>query len=146
MILNDEAHHVWDPGSAWNQAARAIHETLRKRGGDGVVAQLDFSATPKNDKGVAFPHVVCDTPLGEAVDAGIIKTPVIGKSRQIVEQPHDDAAYRFEAHLRLGYERWKRSRDEWSKSGKKPLLFVMCENTDAADQITGRLNSDSIFN
>jgi type III restriction enzyme len=106
---------------------------------------LDFSATPKNDKGVVFPHVVCDTPLGEAVDAGIIKTPVIGKSRQIVEQPHDDAAYRFEAHLRLGYERWKRSQEEWGKSGKKPLLFVMCENTDAADQITNRLNSDAVF-
>jgi type III restriction enzyme len=145
LILNDEAHHVWDPGSAWNQAIRAIHETLRKRGGDGVIAQLDFSATPKNDKGVVFPHVVCDTPLGEAVDAGIIKTPVIGRSRQIIEQPHDDAAYRFEAHLRVGYERWRRSRDEWHKSGRKPLLFVMCENTDAADQITARLNSDAVF-
>jgi hypothetical protein len=44
---------------------------------------------------VVFPHVVCDTPLGEAVDAGIIKTPVIGKSGQIIEQPHDDDAYRF---------------------------------------------------
>ena len=145
LILNDEAHHVWDPGSAWNQAIRAIHDDLKKRGGDGVIAQLDFSATPKNDKGIIFPHVVCDTPLGEAVDAGIIKTPVIGKSRQIVEQPHDDAAYRFEAHLRIGYERWRRSRDEWSKSGKKPLLFVMCENTDAADQITARLNNDAVF-
>lgn len=145
LILNDEAHHVWDPGSAWNQAIRTIHETLSKRGGDGIVAQLDFSATPKNDKGVIFPHVVCDTPLGEAVDAGIIKTPVIGKSRQIVEQPHGDSAHRFEAHLRLGYERWRRSRDEWSKSGRKPLLFVMCENTDAADQITARLNNDPVF-
>ena len=145
LVLNDEAHHVWDPGSAWNQAIRSIHDTMKKRGGDGVIAQLDFSATPKNDKGVVFPHVVCDTPLGEAVDAGIIKTPVIGKSRQIVEQPHDDAAYRFEAHLRVGYERWRRSRDEWSKSGRKPLLFVMCENTDAADQITTRLNSDAVF-
>lgn len=145
MILNDEAHHVWDPGSAWNQALRAVHEMLRKRGGDGVVAQLDFSATPKNDRGVVFPHVVCDTPLGEAVDAGIIKTPVIGKSSQIVEQPHDDAAYRFEAHLRIGYERWRRSRDEWHKSRRKPLLFVMCENTDAADEITARLNNDAVF-
>ncbi|MBW7909561.1 MAG: DEAD/DEAH box helicase family protein, partial [Kiritimatiellae bacterium] len=145
LILNDEAHHVWDPGSAWNQAIRAIHETLCKRGGDGVIAQLDFSATPKNDKGIVFPHVVCDTPLGEAVDAGIIKTPIIGKSRQIIEQPHDDAAYRFEAHLRVGYERWRRSCNEWRKSGRKPLLFVMCENTDAADQITSRLNSDTVF-
>lgn len=60
-------------------------------------------------------------------------------------QPHDDAAYRFEAHLRIGYERWKRSREEWHKSGRKPLLFVMCENTEAADQITARLNSDAVF-
>jgi type III restriction enzyme len=145
MVLNDEAHHVWDPGSAWNQTIRWLHDTLKKRGGNGLTAQLDFSATPKNDRGVTFPHVVCDTPLGEAVDAGIVKTPVIGKSRQIIDQPHDDAAYRYEAHLRVGYERWKRSRDEWGKSGKKPLLFVMCENTDAADQITRRLNSDPVF-
>jgi type III restriction enzyme len=145
MILNDEAHHVWDAGSAWNQAIRSLHDTLRKRGGEGIVAQLDFSATPKNDKGVVFPHVVCDTPLGEAVDAGIVKTPVIGKSRQIVEIAHDDAAYRFEAHLRVGYERWRRSRDEWGGSRKKPLLFVMCENTESADQITNRLNADPVF-
>jgi type III restriction enzyme len=145
MVLNDEAHHVWDPGSAWNQAIRWLHDTVKKRGGSGVAAQLDFSATPKNDRGVTFPHVICDTPLGEAVDAGIVKTPVIGRSRQIVEQPHDDAAYRYEAHLRLGYERWKRSRSEWARSGKKPLLFIMCENTAAADQITARLNSDPVF-
>lgn len=145
MVFNDEAHHVWDPGSAWNQAIRWLHDTLRKRGGEGIVAQLDFSATPKNDKGVVFPHVVCDTPLGEAVDAGIVKTPVIGKSRQIVEQVHDDAAYQFEAHLRLGYERWRRSKEEWDRSGKKPLLFVMCEHTEAADQITNRLNVDPVF-
>lgn len=145
MVLNDEAHHVWDPGSAWNQAIRWLHDTLRSRGGEGLTAQLDFSATPKNDTGVLFPHIVCDTPLGEAVDAGIVKTPVIGRSGQIIEQAHDDAAYRYEAHLRLGYERWKRSRDEWGRSGKKPLLFVMCENTEAADQITGRLSSDPVF-
>lgn len=145
MVLNDEAHHVWDQGSAWNQAIRWLNDTIKKRTGDGLVGQLDFSATPKDNKGRVFPHVVCDTPLGEAVDAGIIKTPVIGQTSNLIEQAHDDDAYRFEAHLRLGYERWKRSRDEWKKSGKKPLLFVMCENTDAADSITKRLNCDGIF-
>lgn len=145
MVLNDEAHHVWDPGSAWNNAIRWLHEALRKRSGEGLLAQLDFSATPKDNKGRVFPHVVCDTPLGEAVDAGIIKTPIIGRTKELVEQPHDDAAYRYEAHLRLGYERWKRSNDEWGKSGKKPLLFVMCTDTAAADQITNRLNADGIF-
>lgn len=145
MVLNDEAHHVWDPGSAWNQAIHWLHDTVNKRSGDGLTAQLDFSATPKDNKGRSFPHIVCDTPLGEAVDAGIIKTPVIGRTQELIEQTHDDASYRFETHLRLGYERWKRSLDEWAKSGRKPLLFVMCENTDAADQITRRLNGDPVF-
>jgi type III restriction enzyme len=145
VVFNDEAHHVWDPGSAWNQAIRSLHDAMKNLGGDGVVAQLDFSATPKNNNGAIFPHVVCDTPLGEAVDAGIVKTPILGRTKELIEQAHDDASYRFEAHLRLGYERWRRSRDEWGKSGKKPLLFVMCENTEAADQIAKRLNSDPVF-
>lgn len=145
MVLNDEAHHVWDPGSAWNQSIRALHDAMKDAAGGGVVSQLDFSATPKDNNGRVFPHVVCDTPLGEAVDAGIVKTPVLGRTKELIEQVHDDAAYRFEAHLRLGYERWKKSQEEWDKSGKKPLLFVMCENTDAADQIAKRLNNDPIF-
>ena len=144
MVLNDEAHHVWDPGSAWSEAIRWLHQTLNKRAGTGLVAQLDFSATPKDNKGRSFRQIVCDTPLGEAVDAGIVKTPIIGRTKELIEQPHDDASYKYEAHLRLGYERWLRSSEEW-KNGKKPLLFVMCENTEAADQITKRLNGDGIF-
>ncbi|HWA97332.1 MAG TPA: DEAD/DEAH box helicase family protein, partial [Pirellulales bacterium] len=70
MVLNDEAHHVWDPGSSWNEAIRFLHETIHERTGGGLSAQLDFSATPKGDKGQLFKHIVCDTPLGEAVDAG----------------------------------------------------------------------------
>jgi len=146
MILNDEAHHVWDPGSAWNEAIRTLHETILARSGCKLVAQLDFSATPKDNKGLLFKHIVCDTPLGEAVDAGIVKTPVIGQaSRKLVEQATDNAAYRWEQHLLLGYERWKKSLEEWQASGKKPLLFVMCDNTEAADQITQRLNTDPLF-
>jgi len=101
MVLNDEAHHVWDSGSAWNEAIRSLHETLLARSGGKLVAQLDFSATPKDNKGLLFKHIVCDTPLGEAVDAGIVKTPLIGKSssRTLVEQADDNAAYRWEQHL-----------------------------------------------
>ncbi|WP_421656697.1 hypothetical protein [Leptothermofonsia sp. ETS-13] len=80
------------------------------------------------------------------MDAGIVKTPLIGQaSRNLVEQADDNAAYRWEQHLLLGYERWKASRDEWSASGKKALLFIMCHDTDAADQITQRLNTDPLF-
>lgn len=144
MVLNDEAHHLWDPGSAWNEAIRFLHEETSAKGG-GIAAQIDLSATPRDDKGRVFRHVVCDTPLGEAVDAGIVKTPIIGRGDKLKERPDDDASYRFETHLHLGYDRWQASRDEWAPSGKKPLLFVMTENTIAADQIAQRLNTDSAF-
>lgn len=145
MILNDEAHHVWDPDSAWNEAITFLHDTCVKRGGDGLVAQLDFSATPKDNKANYFKHIVCDTPLGEAVDAGIVKTPIIGRAGQLIEQATDNAAYRYEAHLKLGYQRWVKSNEEWGRSGKRPLLFVMCEDTTAADEIVARLNGDGVF-
>lgn len=145
MIINDEAHHVWDPDSAWNEAIESLHDEIAKRTGGGLAAQLDFSATPKDNNGTAFKHIVCDTPLGEAVDAGIVKTPIIGRAGQLIEQATDNAAYKYEAHLRLGYERWLKSKQEWAKSGKKPLLFIMCEDTQAADEIAARLNGDGIF-
>ena len=146
IVFNDEAHHVWDPDSAWNEAIEYLHNTVRQRGGTGLAAQLDFSATPKDDKGQLFKHIVCDTPLGEAVDGGIVKTPLIGQAGDgLHEQANDNAAYRFEQHLLIGYERWKASRDEWQKSGKKALLFVMCEDTKSADEISARLNNDDVF-
>ena len=146
MILNDEAHHVWDPDSAWNEAIAYLHDTIKSRTGGEIVAQLDFTATPKDNRGQLFKHVICDTPLGEAVDGGIVKTPVIGKGdKSLTEEPSDNAAYRYDRHLRLGYARWVKSREEWDKSGKKALLFVMCDDTKAADEITTRLNTDETF-
>lgn len=145
MVLNDEAHHLWDPDSAWNEAIAFLHDEIAKRSGGGVTAQLDFSATPKDNKGQVFQHVVCDTPLGEAVDGGIVKTPVIGRGQKWVGRASQNASERFEEQLRVGYARWLKSKEEWAKSGKKPLLFVMCEGTTAADEIAHRLNSDPIF-
>jgi len=144
MVLNDEAHHVWDPGSAWNEAITFLQRETEQRGG-GLVAQLDFSATPKDNKGQTFRHVVVDTPLGEAVDAGIVKSPIIGHGEKLVDRPHDDAAYMYENHLTLGYKRWQASWREWQKAGKKPLMFVMTESTDAADQIAKRLDTDPLY-
>ncbi|MGA2172613.1 MAG: DEAD/DEAH box helicase family protein [Sedimentisphaerales bacterium] len=146
MILNDEAHHVWDSDSAWNEAINYLHDSIKSRTGGGIVSQLDFSATPKDNKGQLFKHIICDTPLGEAVDAGIVKTPIIGRADQkLAEEPGDNAAYIFDRHLRLGYERWKASQQEWKRSNKKALLFVMCEDTKAANDIANRLNTDEVF-
>lgn len=142
LVLNDEAHHVWDPENAWNEALHALHNGCKARGGAGIVNQLDFSATPKDNTARLFRHVVCDTPLGEAVDGGIVKFPIIGKASNLAAGPSQNAGYKYGTHLKLGYERWKVKHEEWKKAGKKALLFVMCESTQAADEITGRLNDD----
>jgi len=139
MILNDEAHHIWHPDLAWSQAIQFFHNEC-----DSIVAQLDFSATPKDQAGKPFHHIVCDTPLGEAVDAGIVKVPIIGEA-DLKTAPSDDAAEKYRAHLEIGYRRWQASFDEWEKVGKKALLFVMCENTQAADAIANLLNTDPYF-
>ncbi len=147
MILNDEAHHLWDPGSAWNDALSFIHTQIQRKGSgaDGVVAQLDFSATPKDNKGQLFQDIVCDFPLGEAVDAGIVKTPIIGQAANLKEQPGSTADIKYQRHLLLGYQRWQASKQEWERSGLKPLMFVLTESTDAANQITAALNGSPLF-
>ncbi len=145
MVLNDEAHHLWDADSAANQSIAFLHETIAAKTGSGLVAQLDFSATPKDNKGQIFQHVVCDTPLGEAVDGGIVKTPIIGRGGKWTERTSTDASEKFEEQLRVGYARWLKSKEEWEKSGKKPLLFVMTEDTSDANQIAHRLNTDPAF-
>ncbi len=145
MVLNDEAHHVWDPDSAWNEAIIYLNDTIRKRGGEGIVAHLDFSATPKDNKGNIFKHVICDAPLGEAVDAGIVKSPIIGRGEKLIEQTSDDDSIKYQQHLMIGYSRWLVSKEEWEKSGKKALLFVMTEDTESASQIANRLNTDSLY-
>ncbi len=145
MVLNDEAHHLWDPGSAWNEAISFLHQEIWNKTEGGLCAQLDFSATPKDNHGNIFQHVICDSPLGEAVDGGMVKIPIIGRGAGLTERPSKDASERFEQHLMMGYQRWLKSREEWDKSEKKPLLFVMTEDTEAADQITRRLDTDLLF-
>jgi len=79
------------------------------------------------------------------VVAGIVKIPVIGRGEGLVERPSENAADRFQQHLMIGYERWRLSKQEWEKSGKKALLFIMAENTEAANDIANRLNSDPMY-
>ena len=145
LLMNDESHHVWDPGSAWNEAIAWLHRTIHQRTGGALAFQLDFSATPKDNHGNLFKHIVCDTPLGEAVDAGIVKSPIIGRGRSLIEQPGEDASVKYQHPLMLGYSRWLKSKEEWEKSGKKALLFIMTEDTEAANQIAQRLNTDPLY-
>jgi type III restriction enzyme len=139
MVVNDEAHHVWSDKLKWNQSIERLHDTLRERATDadeaGVIAQLDFSATPKDQKGRAFRHVVVDYPLAEAVDDGIVKTPVIGELHGAEPELGDTALQRYRRWIDAAVGRWRKFDEELSPAGKRPVLFVMCENTQAADEV-----------
>jgi len=139
MVVNDEAHHVWSEKLKWNQSIERLHETLRENTsedtGAGVVAQLDFSATPKDQKGQAFRHVVVDYPLAEAVADGIVKTPVIGELHGAEPELGDSAVQRYRRWIDAAVGRWRKFDEDLAPSGKRPALFVMCENTEAADEV-----------
>lgn len=144
MVLNDEAHHLHDPDLAWNQAIEALHAESLKRGNRGICAQLDFTATPKHNDGSFFYHIVVDFPLGEAVDAGIVKVPVIGESEQLMVRGDSKtpAHERYAMHLQLGYQRYAQTYEELHRV-RKPILFVMTEDAEAANEIAAYLDSDA---
>jgi type III restriction enzyme len=145
VVVNDEAHHLHDevkadtgePLKVWTTIHR-LHELT----GDGVVAQLDFSATPKDNQGRLFAETVVDYPLAQAIEDGIVKRPVIGELSGAAEVASANAAVRYRSRLTAGVEKWREFRERLAPSGKRPLLFVMAEDTRSADQIAdwlGRL-------
>ena len=54
LVLNDEAHHTHDEENEWNNVIRCLHASLP------LAAQLDFSATPRFNKGALFPWIISD--------------------------------------------------------------------------------------
>ncbi|MGH3622151.1 MAG: DEAD/DEAH box helicase family protein, partial [Sciscionella sp.] len=144
LVINDEAHHLHDSIERETGEALTIWQTLRRlheRSGDGIVAQLDFSATPKNQQGNLFADIVSDYPLAQAIDDGIVKRPVIGELSGQLEATSDDAAVRYRRQLGAGVAKWREFREAFEPTGRKPLLFVMAENTEAADQIARYLET-----
>lgn len=139
MVVNDEAHHVWSDKLKWNQSIERLHGTMGDEAPDdagaGVVTQLDFSATPKDQKGRAFRHVVVDYPLAEAVGDGIVKTPVIGELHGAEPELGDSAVQRYRRWIDAAVGRWRKFDEDLAPAGKRPVIFVMCENTQAADEV-----------
>lgn len=144
MIINDEAHHVHDPELAWMRAIDTLHTESQRRGNRGVCLQLDFTATPKHPDGSLFRHIVSDYPLGDAVDAGIVKVPVLGESDELrlLGDKQAPASLRYRIHLQIAYQRYVSQFEEYSKV-RKPILFVMTEDAKSADDIAAYLDSEA---
>ena len=132
VVLNDEAHHTHDEGSEWNNTVRTLHDKTQ------LAAQLDFSATPRFQKGAIFPWTISDYPLKQAILDNIVKRPMKGIAR-IVEAKSEYASVRYRGYLTAAVERWREYRDQLTKLKRKPVLFVMMNDTDEADDVAGWL-------
>jgi type III restriction enzyme len=128
LVVNDEAHHTHDEGSKWNE----VIQNLRKE--TPITAQLDFSATPRFQKGAIFPWTVSDYPLKQAILDGIVKRPVKGIAK-IELGKSEYASVKYKGYLTAAVERWKEYRNQLKTLNKKPILFIMMNSTDEADDV-----------
>ena len=146
LVINDEAHHVHDEELKWTQTLLDIRNALP----GGISAWLDFTATPKDQKGMFFPWTVCDYPLAQAVEDQIVKAPLIVSRRDQGDRPPDDpdsvtqknVVEKYGYWIRAAVERWREHDDAYKKLDPTPVLFVMAEKSVHADAIGQHLCSD----
>lgn len=131
MVINDEGHHTHDEDSEWNRVIRRLHEENPA----GLTAQVDFSATPRYQKGGLFTWTVFDYPLKQAIIDNVVKQPMKGTTAGLKDQPSDIASVRYQAYLTAGVERWREYRQQLAPLGKKPVFFVMLNSTAEADDV-----------
>jgi type III restriction enzyme len=131
LVVNDEAHHTHDEELKWNDFIRDLNSKVT----GGVGAQLDFSATPRFSHGALFSWTIYDYPLKRAIEDGIVKRPLKGVASGIHEARSDIASTKYRAYLTAGVERWREYREQLKPLKKKPILFVMMNSTDDADEV-----------
>jgi len=133
-VFNDEAHHVHDEDLEWHKTLMSLHNSLPS----GLALWLDFSATPKDQNGTYFPWVICDYPLAQAVEDRIVKAPLI--VHQVKRKDPDKVTRKnvIEAYgdwLTAALSRWKEHYETYKSFGHKPVLFIMAEQNNLADEI-----------
>jgi type III restriction enzyme len=140
LVVNDEAHHTHDEKLKWNEIIRGVHDRLVPAGGG--IAQLDVTATPRYGKGgELFTWTVFDYRLKQAILDGIVKRPMKGVTVGIKDARSDIASVKYRGYLAAGVERWREYRTQLEPLGKKPVLFVMMNETHDADDVADFLRT-----
>lgn len=152
MVFNDEAHHIHElrrEGEAteveWQKSLSRIAEPKGQR-----FVQVDFSATPYNDVGtpknrrkVYFPHIVTDFDLRDAMRAGLVKSLVLDRRKEVGALPLDFTVERDDkgravelsagqrVMLRAGLMKLRKLETDFAKIDptRHPKMLVVCEDT-----------------
>ncbi len=151
MVFNDEAHHIHEfkrEGETteveWQKSLSKIAATKGRR-----FVQVDFSATPYNDVGagknkrkVYFAHIVTDFDLKSAMRAGLVKSLVLDRRKEIGALPLEFKAERDESGeptlsegqrvmLRAGLKKLRKLEVDFARIDptRHPKMLVVCEDT-----------------
>ena len=167
MAINDESHHIHLIKKAGQTSEVEWQKSLRyisKNKGVNFI-QLDFSATPYNEKGkekIFFPHIIVDFPIETAIRQGLVKTITLAERKEINEEDLDFSAIRSESGkvidlsegqrrmLSAGLTKLNILRDSFSKieidnpsiKNKDPKMLVVCEDTDVVPLVADFLKNE----
>ncbi|MFK2877052.1 DEAD/DEAH box helicase family protein [Rhodanobacter hydrolyticus] len=166
MVFNDEAHHIHElkrEGEAdeveWQKSLSRI-----AAGKGRHFVQVDFSATPYNDVGggkkkrkLYFPHIVVDFDLKDAMRAGLVKSLVLDKRKEIGALPLEFKAERDEngnatlsegqrVMLRAGLHKLRKLEADFAKLDpvRKPKMLVVCEDTKVSPLVSDFLRDQGL--
>src|SRR3989338_7855187 len=137
IIINDEAHHLHDPKSAWVKSILDIDNRLKQKG-TKLSLQLDLTATPKKNDGSNFVQTISDYPLVEAIHQRIVKQPVVpdeASRGKLKEKQSALFSEKYRDFINLGVEEWKKAYREHKKTNKKAILFIMTDDTKNCDEV-----------
>lgn len=136
MVLKDEAHRIYNIEKAWKKIFLRLHGHLQANFGKGINMELDFTATPKEEKkGKLFPWVIVDFSLREAIEMGIVKYPLKGILREPQTFDSLKISEKFRRWIDAGLQRWKEYRRVLKKLDKKSVLFIQCPTNNDADEV-----------
>lgn len=163
MMINDEAHHIHDNIKGgekeeveWQKSLRYIAEGKANR-----AMQLDFSATPYNQKGkekVYFPHIVVDFDLTDAIRRGLVKTLMLSERKELATEALDFKAVRNDRGevvdlsdgqrqmLRAGLSKLAKLEEEFKDVDptKRPKMMVVCEDTNVVPLVANFLKLEGL--
>ncbi|WP_029695721.1 DEAD/DEAH box helicase family protein [Comamonas badia] len=151
MVFNDEAHHIHEfrrEGEVTEvEWQKSLHRIAAPKGRRFV--QVDFSATPyntvgtgKNGKRHYFAHIITDFDLQSAMRAGLVKSLVLDRRKEIGALPLEFKAERDESGnpalsegqrvmLRAGLQKLRKLEADFAAvdPARHPKMLVVCEDT-----------------
>lgn len=169
MVFNDEAHHIHEfkregeiTEVEWQKSLNRIAAAKGRR-----FVQVDFSATPYNDVGSGknkkkhyFPHIVTDFDLQSAMRAGLVKSLVLDKRKEIGAIPLESLDFRAardesgnpalsegqRVMLRAGLQKLRKLEADFARIDprRRPKMLVVCEDTTVSPLVARFLEQEGL--